>query len=174
MQDEERSDILTTTADRVVEGELVDEGMAETIGRMRSRGMAKKAIARELGLDIKTVRKWIGTEWKAQTRQRQPPAPEQYDEWIRRRFPEVGCSARVLHRELQEKGYTDRTSRCSAMRGRFALQRGPRRQRRATRPHQVDWGMFSAPPELDASDDRWRRRPVPFRDSAGLGRLSVA
>ncbi len=45
MQKEERADILSTTAHSVVEGELVDEGMAAAIRRMRARGMAKKAIA---------------------------------------------------------------------------------------------------------------------------------
>ena len=74
MQNEERADILSTTAQSVVEGELVDEGMAEAIRRMRGRGMAKKAIARELGLDIKTVRKWVASDWKPQRRERKEPA----------------------------------------------------------------------------------------------------
>jgi uncharacterized protein YjcR len=62
MQNEERADILSTTADSVVEEVLVDEGMAEAIRRMRARGMGKKRIAREMGLDIKTVRKWLKKE----------------------------------------------------------------------------------------------------------------
>jgi len=74
MQNEERSDILTATADSVAEGELIDEGMAEAIRRMRACGMAKKAIARELGLDIKTVRKWAAaTEWRPQRREQRKP-----------------------------------------------------------------------------------------------------
>lgn len=106
MQKDERSEILTTTAGSVVEEELIDEGMAEAIRRMRACGMAKKAIAREMGLDIKTVRKWIGTEWAPQRRQRKQLSPlAQYEEWIRKRFPEVGYSATVLYRELCELGY---------------------------------------------------------------------
>jgi len=149
MQNEERSDILTTTADSVVEGELVDEGMAEAIRRMRACGMAKKAIARELGLDIKTVRKWAETEWRPQTRQRrQEPTLAKYDEWIRKRFPEVGYSAKVLHRELGEQGYEGSY---------VSVQRYVRPLRAAAQPEtataryetgpgaqaQVDWGMLS-------------------------------
>ena len=104
-QNEQRSEILTTTAGSVVEEELIDEGMAEAIRRMRSKGMAKKGIARELGLDIKTVRKWSGTVWKPQRRQREEPELARYDGWIRKRFPEVGYNAKVLYRELGEQGY---------------------------------------------------------------------
>lgn len=100
MQNEERGDILSTPADSVVEGLLVDEGMAEAVRRMHGRGMGKKRIAREMGLDIKTVRKWLKTEWKPQQREREEPALAKHDEWIRKRFPEVGYNARVLHREL--------------------------------------------------------------------------
>jgi transposase len=148
MQNEERADILSTTAHSVVEGELVDEGMAEAIRRMRARGMAKKAIARELGLDIKTVRKWATTDWKPQRRERKEPALAKYDDWIRKRFPEVGYSAKVLHRELGELGYEGSY---------VTVQRYVRPLRTAAQPEvataryetapgaqaQVDWGMLN-------------------------------
>lgn len=147
MQNEERSEILSTTAGSVVEEGLIDEGMAEAIRRMRSSGMAKKAIARELALDIKTVRKWIGTTWKPQRRERKEPELARYDDWIRKRFPEVGYSAKVLYRELGEQGY----------RGSYeTVQRYVRPLRAAAQPEaataryetapgaqaQVDWGML--------------------------------
>lgn len=148
MQNEERADILSTTADSVVEGELVDEGMAEAIRRMRARGMAKKAIARELRLDIKTVRKWLATEWKPQRRERKEPALAKYDEWIRKRFPEVGYSAKVLYREVGALGYEGSY---------VTVQRYVRPLREAAQPEvataryetapgaqaQVDWGMLN-------------------------------
>ena len=105
MQEEKGCEIVSTTTECVVEGELVEKGLAEAIRRMRARGMAKKAIARELGLDVKTVRKWLSREWKPQRRESQEPGLAKYDEWIRKRFPEVGYSASVLHRELQALGY---------------------------------------------------------------------
>lgn len=148
MQNEERADILPTTAHSVVEGELVDEGMAEAIRRMRACGMAKKAIARELGLDIKTVRKWATTEWKPQRRERKGSALAKYDDWIRKRFAEVGYSAKVLHRELGEMGYEGSY---------VTVQRYVRPLRTAAQPEvataryetapgvqaQVDWGVLN-------------------------------
>lgn len=149
MQNEERFDILTTTPTSVVEEELVDEGMAEAIRRMRARGMSKKAIARELGLDIKTVRKWITREWRPQRReQRKPPALTKYDEWIRQRFAEVGYNAVVLDRELHEQGYEGSY---------VTVQRYVRPLRAEAQPEaatmrfetapgaqsQVDWGMLN-------------------------------
>lgn len=148
MQNEERADILSTTADSVVEGELVDEGMAEAIRRMRAGGMAKKGIARELGLDIKTVRKWLATEWKPQRRQRDEPALAKHDEWIRKRFPEVGYSAKVLHRELGELGYEGSyvTVQRYVRPLRTAAQAEVATARYETAPGaqaQVDWGMLN-------------------------------
>ena len=149
MQNEVESDILTATAIGVVEGELVDEGMAEAIRRMRARGMAKKAIARELAVDIKTVRKWITTAWTPQRRQKREAGLAKHDEWIRKRFPEVGYSAKVLHRELGEaKDYEGSY---------ITVQRWVRPLREAAEPEaataryetgpgaqaQVDWGMLN-------------------------------
>jgi transposase len=148
MQNEERADILsTTTAASVVEAELVDKGKAEAIRQMRASGMAKKAIARQLGLSAKTVRKWLATEWKPQQRRHEAPALIKHDEWIRKRFPEVGYNASVLHRELQGLGFEGAY---------VTVQRYVRPLRTAAQPEQatmryetapgaqaqVDWGML--------------------------------
>jgi transposase len=147
MQAEERSEILSTTAGSVVEEELIDEGMAEAIRRLRAGGMAKKAIARELGLDIKTVRKWIGAGWKAQRRKRRDTALAKHEEWMGKRFPEVGYSAMVLHRELRERGYEG--SYVTVQRYVRPLRTAPQPEvasaRYETAPGaqaQVDWGML--------------------------------
>ena len=149
MQNEERSDILTSTPRSVVEGSLVDERVAVAIQQMRARGMSKKGIARELGLDIKTVRKWVKTEWQPQRReQRKGPALTEHDDWIRRRFPEIGYNAVVLGRELHEMGYEGSY---------VTVQRYVRPLRAAAEPEaatmrfetapgaqsQVDWGLLN-------------------------------
>jgi transposase len=147
MQEDERSEILSTTADSVVEERVIDEGMAEAIRRLRACGMAKKAIARELGLDIKTVRKWEQSAWKPQQRARRARELDEYEETIRKRFAEVGYNAVVMHRELQEAGYQGSY---------VSLKRYVRPLRTAARPEvatarfetapgaqaQVDWGMI--------------------------------
>src|SRR5260221_13931013 len=88
-----------------VEEELIGPGTAAAIREMRLRGKSKKAIARELGLDIKTVRKWASGEWKPQQRRARGEELTVYEEVIAKRFPEVGYNAEVLYRELQEAGY---------------------------------------------------------------------
>src|ERR1700686_3753952 len=88
-----------------VEEELIGHGTAAAIREMRLRGKSKKAIARELDLDIKTVRKWSSEEWKPQRRRARTEEWKAYEEVIAKRFPEVGYNAMVLYRELQDAGY---------------------------------------------------------------------
>jgi transposase len=147
MQREEGSDMLTTTADSVVEEQLIEEGMAEAIRRMRSCGMGKKAIARELGLDIKTVRRWLAKEWRPQRRRSRGRTLDSYEETIGKRFPEVGYNAVVMYRELREVGYEGSYE---------SVKRYVRPLRSASQPEvatvrfetspgaqaQVDWGMI--------------------------------
>ncbi len=150
MQNEVQSDILNATANSVVEGELVDEGMAEAIRRLRAGGMAKKAIARELGMDVKTVRKWIATEWAPQQRtRRDEPELTKHDEWIRTRFPEVGYSAMVLHRELRDErkyagSYVTVQRWVRPLRAAVAPEMAPERCETAPGAQaQVAWGMLN-------------------------------
>jgi hypothetical protein len=88
-----------------VEEELIGQGTAAAIREMRLRGRSKKAIARELDLDIKTVRKWSREEWSPQRRQPRGVALMLYEDVIAKRFAEVGYNAMVLYRELQDAGY---------------------------------------------------------------------
>src|SRR5260370_8815336 len=88
-----------------VEEELIGHGTAAAIREMRLRGKSKKAIARELDLDIKTVRKWSSEEWKPQRRRAREEELKAYQAVIAKRFAEVGYNAMVLWRELPEAGY---------------------------------------------------------------------
>lgn len=97
--------MLDTVPRGAVEEELIGHGTAAAIREMRLRGKSKKAIARELDLDIKTVRKWSSEEWKPQQRRARVEELTVYEEVIAKRFPEVGYNAEVLYRELQEGGY---------------------------------------------------------------------
>jgi transposase len=86
------------------EGELIGERLWSAIEVLREKGLSRKAIARDLGLDIKTVRKWWGRSWRPQER---PPRGRRLDRWqafLRARAPEVGFNAAVLQRELAELG----------------------------------------------------------------------
>jgi transposase len=67
--------------------------------------MSLKRIARELGLDIKTVRKWVRQEYRAQRRRCPGRELDKFAEFLRGRAPEVGFNGRVLHREVAALGY---------------------------------------------------------------------
>jgi len=88
-----------------VEGELIEESRWGAMRALRERGVSKRGIARQLGLDIKTVRKWLQEEWRPQTRRKRGRALDDWREFLRCRAPEVGFNAEVLHRELRARGY---------------------------------------------------------------------
>ncbi|MEO8216413.1 MAG: hypothetical protein ABI718_04960, partial [Acidobacteriota bacterium] len=136
MQLEEQSEKVSTASEGVVEVELVSGGMGQAIRQLRSRGMAKKAIARELGLDIKTVRKWLAREWAPQRRGERTEILAPYAEMIRNRFPETGYNAVVMHRELREAG-----SKVAYV----SVQRFVRPLRAAAQPEQASVRFETAP-----------------------------
>lgn len=147
MHEQERSGILTAVPEGAGEEELLGQGTAAAIREMRLRGKGKKAIARELELDIKTVRKWLAKEWKPQKRSPRGRDLAAFDEVIRRRLPEVGYNAMVLHRELQAAGFEGcpRSVRRYVQPLRELAQPETATVRFETGPGeqaQVDWGML--------------------------------
>ena len=84
---------------------LIEETQWGAIRSLRQQGRSKKAIARELGLDIKTVRKWLRQPFRPQRRRPRGRELDEYREFLRGRAPEVGFNAVVLLRELQALGF---------------------------------------------------------------------
>lgn len=148
MQEQERSGILTEMPEGTGEEALVGRETVAAIREMRLRGMAKKAIARELGLDIKTVRKWSRAEWRPQRRRERGSKLAGYEELIRSRFSEVGYNATVLYRELQSAGYEG--SYVTVLRFVRPLREAAQPEQVTSRfetdageQAQVDWGMIA-------------------------------
>ena len=85
----------------MLKGDLVREIVAR-----KERGEGAKRIARELGVDRKTVRRWLrlGGWQPRRLRPRRRPI-EQFTEFIAQRGPEVGWNGVVLHRELVGLGF---------------------------------------------------------------------
>jgi transposase len=96
---------LSVAPGGAAEGEVIEESHWGAIRALSERGLAKKAIARELGLDIKTVRKWLRKPWRPQQRPKRGRVLDRWRRFLRGRAPEVGYNAQVLFQELQEKGY---------------------------------------------------------------------
>jgi transposase len=93
--------------ERVVEEEMLREDVVREMLARLEQGQKVKRIARELGVTVKTVKRW---RRRGQWRPRQTPAQRRaldgYAEFIRRRAPEVGWNGVVVHRELQALGFS--------------------------------------------------------------------
>jgi transposase len=98
-------EILSTAPGGAVEGGLVSETQWGAVRGLRERGVSVRRIARELGLDRKTVRKWLRQEWREQRRRCRGRELDRFAEFLRGRAPEVGFNAVVLHREARALGY---------------------------------------------------------------------
>lgn len=84
---------------------LKEDAVREIISRLE-RGEKVKAVARELGVDRKTIKRWRRAGgWRAQRRKRARKV-DAFREFIERRGIEVGWNAVVLHRELTQLGFS--------------------------------------------------------------------
>lgn len=87
---------------------VVGQEQWQAIRERGAAGQAVSLIAREMGLDRKTVRNCLRREtWKPYRREvTRPTLLDAHMEWLRWRAPQVGFSARVLFQELRTRGFT--------------------------------------------------------------------
>ena len=85
---------------------LQEDTVQEVLARL-ARGEKIKAIARELGVDRHTVKRWrrLG-QWRPRQGRPRPSGVDPYRDRLAQRGPEVGWNAVVLHRELQGLGFS--------------------------------------------------------------------
>ena len=83
---------------------LREDVVRELLARLE-RGEGIKPIARALGVDRKTVKRWrqVG-QWRRQVRRRARQI-DPFLPFLEQRGPEVGWNCAVLHRELRALGY---------------------------------------------------------------------
>lgn len=105
MEREVEQEILCAAPGGAAEESLIEESVWAAVRALRASGLSRKAIARELDLDIKTVRKWLSRGWEPQRRPSRGRSLDSWAEFVRGRAPEVGFNASVLYRELVGQGY---------------------------------------------------------------------
>jgi transposase len=106
MDSEREVGMLAAVPEGAAEEPVIEESVWGAVRALREHGSSKKAIARDLGLDIKTVRKWLRQEWQAQRRRtRSGGLLERWGEFVRARALEVSFNGAVLFRELVSLGY---------------------------------------------------------------------
>jgi len=96
----------TGTPVGVPEAPLIRDTEWGAIRELHAKGWSKKAIARELELDVKTVRKWLKKEWQRRRREMAERGLDPHRSFLEGRGPEVGFNGKVLERELQERGWS--------------------------------------------------------------------
>ncbi|MFI8829161.1 ISL3 family transposase [Streptomyces sp. NPDC053431] len=84
------------------------QSLFEAVQALTRTGRSHSSVARELGLDRRTVRKYARARtWQEVMRRppRKPSTLDPYLEYLRQRWDEGQHSAKILHEELQTKGY---------------------------------------------------------------------
>ena len=90
----------------VVEEPMLREDVVREVLARLEQGQKVKRIARELGVTVKTVKRWRRRgQWRPRQAPARPRAIDTYAEFIRRRAPEVGWNGVVVHRELRTLGF---------------------------------------------------------------------
>src|ERR1700761_1925095 len=144
-------------------GAVIKLGGLVMILELHRQGVSVSAIARQLGIDRKTVRVHIAKGLAQPTYQARPPRPrliEPFAPYLRERiaaFPTL--TGRRLLRELRERGYH---------RG-YSAGPHPLRERRPTRPPAFEV-RYETPPGEQAQVD-FARFEVEFADEPGLKRI---
>ncbi len=78
------------------------------IQQLARQGLSKLGIARRLGVDRKTVRKYLGEGGGPPLSQKRPTRQsqvEQFEDYLRKRLAQGCTNGKVLLREIQEQGY---------------------------------------------------------------------
>ena len=105
MEPQERV-VSSPTEARSAEERMLRADLVQEIVARKERGEGIKRIARELSVDRKTVKRWLGLGgWQPRRPQRRARQLDRFAAFIERRAPEVGFNGVVLHRELKALGF---------------------------------------------------------------------
>jgi transposase len=97
---------LPSGVDIPAEAPMIREDVVREMLARLARGEGIKRIARELGVDRKTVKAWRRRDgWRPRPPGGRRRALEAFAPFIEARAPEVGWNSVVLHRELQGLGF---------------------------------------------------------------------
>ncbi len=105
MTEQQRSPTLDAVPTGAAEDEVITQNGYGAVRTLAEQGASKKSIARQLGLDVKTVRKWLTRSWAPGKRGARGRLLDEWRTFLEARAREVGFNAVVLRRELGTKGY---------------------------------------------------------------------
>ena len=88
MQESKSSPSLSAAPVGAAEGEVINQNVYGAVRTLAEQGAPKKAIARQLGLDVKTVRKWLRRTWSPERRRSRGRLLDRWREFLQARAPE--------------------------------------------------------------------------------------
>ena len=100
MHESKSSPSLSAAPGGAAEGEVINQNVYGAVRTLADAGGPKKAIIRQLGLDVKTVRKWLRRSWAPERRRARGRLLDRWREFLQARAPEVGFNGLVLTREM--------------------------------------------------------------------------
>jgi transposase len=106
MEELARLAVASPVTDQAPEAPMLKEQVVEEVLVRLRRGESVLSLAREYGVDPKTIRAWRERgAFRPRERRTYPSALDRFADWLRARAPEVEYNAAVLHRELVEQGF---------------------------------------------------------------------
>lgn len=147
MEQRPGSTMLSAAPAGVVEAEVINQNVYGAVRTLFEQGVSKKAIARQLGLHVQSVRKWVKQSWAPQKRARGRRL-DRFKDFLQARAMEVGFNAVVLTRELRDHGYEGSYASVvkyiGPWREQFRPDEGPtvRFETGPCEQSQVDWGSL--------------------------------
>lgn len=88
------------------EGRMVNQDGFIAIQQLKGQGVKKKKVARLLGLDVKTVRRyWDLQGWPEAADRNRDSVLAAWEAYLKQRAPETDYCARVLFLDIRAKGY---------------------------------------------------------------------
>ncbi|HUN58111.1 MAG TPA: hypothetical protein VMU41_08345 [Candidatus Binataceae bacterium] len=107
MEEEREQVVSSPTEVRSAEERMLEVDLVQEMVARQERGEGIKRIARELGVDRKTVKRWLKLgAWQPRQPQRRERQMDRFAEFIERSTPEAGFNGVVLYRELRGLGFT--------------------------------------------------------------------
>lgn len=107
MEDWTRTGVASPVTDQAPETLMLKEQVVEEVLARLRRGESVLGLAREHGVDPKTIRAWRRRgAYGPRQRRGYVSALDAFADWLRARAPEVEYNAAVLHRELVAQGFT--------------------------------------------------------------------
>jgi len=106
MEESERMSVASPVTDQVPEAPMLKEQVVEEVLARLRKGESVVGLAREYGVDPKTIRAWRQRgAYRPRERRAYASALDGFAEWLQARAPEVEYNAAVLHRELVAQGF---------------------------------------------------------------------